>query len=338
MTLYCGIDLHANNSVVVVLDSDDTVHYEKRLANDLEVIASSLSPYAGEVVGVVVESTYNWYWLVDGLQDAGFKVHLANPSAICQYQGLKHGDDATDARHLARLLRLGLLPEGHIYPREVRAVRDLLRRRMLLARQRTTQLLSLQSTIARHTGKRLSGGKIKRLDDEGIEALLGTGPVALSAKVARSAMHALDAAAHELESAAAAECQDDESLRLLRTIPGIGQILGLTIALETGDIGRFPDAGHYASYARCVKSEKLSNGKVKGRGNRKNGNKYLAWAFVEAAHFAIRFEQQINTYYQRKQAKTHPMVALKAVAHKLARASFYLLKRQTPFELERAFG
>ena len=252
MTLYCGIDLHANNSVVAVLDSDDTVRYEKRLANDLEVITSALSPFAGEVVGAVVESTYNWYWLVDGLQDAGFKVHLANPSAICQYEGLKYSDDITDARHLACLLRLGLLPEGHIYPREVRAVRDLLRRRMLLARQRTTQLLNLQSTIARHTGQRLSGSKIKPLDKAAIEALLGTGPVALSAKVARIAMHALDAAARQLESAAAAEFKNNDSPRLLRTIPGVGQTLGLTIAVETEDIGRFPDAGHYASYA-CLR-------------------------------------------------------------------------------------
>jgi len=338
MTLYCGIDLHANNSVVAVLDSDDTVHYEKRLANDLDMITSALLPYAGEVVGAVVESTYNWYWLVDGLEDAGFKVHLANPSAICQYEGLKYTNDATDARHLARLLRLGLLPEGHIYPREVRAVRDLLRRRMLMVRQRTTQLLSLQSTITRHTGQCLSGGKIKRLDDEAIEVLLGTGPVALSAKVARAAMHALDHAASELESAAAVEVKDDGSPKLLRTIPGTGQILSLTIALETGDIGRFPNAGHYASYARCVKSEKLSNGKQKGRGNRKNGNKYLAWAFIEAAHFAIRFEPKISAYYQRKRAKAHPMVALKAVAHKLARASYHMLKKRTPFVLNRAFG
>ncbi len=338
MTFYCGIDLHANNSVVAVLDSDDRVHYEKRLANDLDVIVSALSPYANEMAGVVVESTYNWYWLVDGLEDVDLEVHLANPSAICQYEGLKHSDDATDARHLARLLRMGLLPEGHIYPREVRAIRDLLRRRMLLARQRTTQLLSLQSTIARHTGQRLSGSKIKRLDDEGIEALLGTGPVALSAKVARGTLQVLDEAARALESAAAAELKDDEFPRLLRTIPGVGQTLGLTLALETGDIGRFPDAGHYASYARCVKSEKLSNGKVKGRGNRKNGNKYLAWAFIEAAHFAIRFEPKVSAYYQRKQARTHPMVALKATAHKLARASYHMLKEHRPFELKRAFG
>ncbi len=107
MTFYCGIDLHANNSVVAVLDSEDRVHYEKRLANDVDVIVSALSPYANEMAGVVVESTYNWYWLVDGLEDVDLEVHLANPSAICQYEGLKHSDDATDARHLARLLRMG---------------------------------------------------------------------------------------------------------------------------------------------------------------------------------------------------------------------------------------
>ena len=118
MRKFIGIDLHSNNSVVVVADDDDRVVYQKRLPNNLEAIAAALAPHRAETVGVVIESTYNWYWLVDGLMDRGYRVHLANPTAIKKYEGLKYSGDFADAAYLAHLLRLGLLPEGYIYPRE----------------------------------------------------------------------------------------------------------------------------------------------------------------------------------------------------------------------------
>ena len=114
MKLYCGIDLHSNNSLLSMLDENDRVVYEKRLPNDLETVLERLSPYREGLEGIVVESTYNWYWLVDGLLEAGYRVHLANTAAIVPYSGLKYSDDERDARHLAHLLRLGILPEGYI--------------------------------------------------------------------------------------------------------------------------------------------------------------------------------------------------------------------------------
>ncbi len=128
------------------------------------------------------------------------------------------------------------------------------------------------------------------------------------------------------------------AFKYLRSIPGTGQILALTIMLETGDIGRFPSVGNFASYCRCVESKKLSNSKKKGQGNRKNGNRYLAWAYVEAANFAQRYDPTIRRFYQRKQATTHPVVAIKTVAHKLARASYYIMRDQVPFDVAKAFG
>ena len=125
MSLYGGIDLHANNSVVVLLNDQDQVIYQKRLPNALSTILEALAPYSSEIEGFVVESTYNWYWLVDGLMEAGYRVHLANPAAIQQYSGLKYTNDHSDARWLAHLLRLGVLPQGYIYPKAERAVRDL---------------------------------------------------------------------------------------------------------------------------------------------------------------------------------------------------------------------
>ena len=144
MPLYGGIDLHANNSVVVLLSEQDQVVYQKRLANHLPTILDLLAPHHDAITGLVVESTYNWYWLVDGLMDAGYRVHLANPAAIQQYSGLKYTDDHSDARWLAHLLRLGVLPEGYIYPKAQRPVRDLLRKRSHLVEQRTANVLSIQ--------------------------------------------------------------------------------------------------------------------------------------------------------------------------------------------------
>jgi transposase len=337
MTLYCGIDLHANNCVVAVLDEDDRTVYEKRLPNDLATIIEVLSIYQSELAACVVESTYNWYWLVDGLMAAGFVVQLAHTSALPQYEGLKYSNDFSDARRLAHLLRLGILPTGYIYPKEERALRDLLRRRLLLVRQRTMHHLSLQSLIARHSGQRLNAYQIKTLSRPQIADYL-SGLALLNGEITHQAWAWLDATIRRIEQELQHQVQPREDYQLLQSIPGTGPVLGTTIALETGTIKRFASAGNYASYARCVKSEKISNGKRKGQGNKKNGNKYLAWAFMEAGHYGTIWNPRIKRYYQRKKARVHILVAKKAVANKLARACYHMLKRGEEFDVTRAFG
>ncbi len=319
MKLYCGIDLHSSNNVIAVLDEQDKAVYEKRLDNDLDEILEALDPFKDEIVGCVVESTYNWYWLVDGLMDAGYRVHLAHAGALPQYAGLKFTNDSADARHLAQLFRLGILPTGYIYPKQERALRDLLRRRLLLVRQKTLHHVSLQSLIARHSGQRLNANEIKKLNEKQLNAYLES-PILLGGEITHQARCWLDTAIARIERELQKHIQPREDYQLLQSIPGVGPALGTTIALETGTIARFPSSGNYASYARCVKSEKISNGKYKGQGNKKNGNKYLAWAFMEAAHYSAIWNPQIKKYYQRKQAKSHLLVAKKAVANKLARA------------------
>jgi transposase len=182
MRLYAGIDLHANNSVVVVIDEADRVLYQKRLRNDLGEILRAFAPYHDTLQGLVVAATYNGYWLVDGLMAAGYRVHLANPTAIEQYKGLKHPDDESDARWLAHLRRLGILPEGYIYPTEERAVRDLLRKRSQLVRHRTSNLLSIQNLLTRNTGSSRSGNRIKQLTREEVAELLPQAELALAVK------------------------------------------------------------------------------------------------------------------------------------------------------------
>ena len=338
MELYAGIDLHSNNSVVTVLDEQDRTVFGKRLANDLTAIIAALRSCAGTVRGVAVESTYNWYWLVDGLQDAGFTVHLVNTAAVKQYDGLKHGGDFSDARHLAHLLRLGILPTGYIYPREQRAVRDLLRKRSQLVRQRSTQILSIGNLVARNLGTHAGGNEIKRWQREHVDAmpLLDEQKQALMANLA--VMRCLDSQIDALERSILAKAKLREDYQALKTVSGIGEVLALTIALETGEVGRFDSPGHFASYARTVDSRRESNGKKKGEGNAKCGNKHLAWAFIEAAHFAVRYDAAIKRWYQKKCANGLAVVAIKAVAHKLARACWHVMKDGKPFDVARAFG
>ena len=338
MTLYAGIDLHSNNSVVVVQDEEDHVVGRRRLANDLSAVCAWLEPYRHDLAGVVVESTYNWYWLVDGLMEQGYTVHLANTVAIQQYNGLKYRDDASDARWLAKLLRLGELPEGYIYPRTERAIRDLLRKRSQLVRQATMNLLSIQNLFARNRGEGINADRVKQLTPEAVDATFEDGNVALAVKSALKVMKCLQEQILSLEKAVHGQVGLRNGYKKLLTVPGIGKILAMTIMLETGDINRFPGVGNYVSYGRLVGSSHLTNGKRKGSGNTKNGNAFLCWAFIEAANFAIRHNETIRHYYQRKQARTKRIVALKAVAHKLARACYYIIKEDVAFELTRAFG
>jgi transposase len=338
MKLYGAIDLHSNNNVTVLIDEQDQVVYQKRLPNDLPLITEQLSGYRNQLEGIVVESTFNWYWLVDGLMEQGHKVHLANTAAIQQYQGLKYTDDHSDARWLAHILRLGVLPEGYIYPREERAVRDLLRKRGQMVRQRTTNLLSIQNLITRNTGSSHNGNRIKRLDARQVDQLLPNPDLALAVKANLAMLRCADEQIDILERTVNDRTRLKEEFSFLKTVPGIGQILALTIMLETGEIRRFSTVGDYASYCRCVGSQKISNGKRKGSGNTKNGNKYLAWAYVEAANFAVRYSSPIKSFYQRKKAKGHGVVALKAVAHKLCRACYYIIKEQAPFDITKAFA
>jgi transposase len=286
----------------------------------------------------VVESTYNWYWLVDALMEAGYRLHLANTAAIVQYSGLKYSDDDSDAAWLAKLLRLRLLPEGYIYPKAERAVRDLLRRRSRLVQQHTANLLAVQNLLARNRGKSLSANAIRQLKPETVSRLLPDANLALAVQSTLLAMRGQEAAIDLLERQACAQVKGRHDYRQLLGVTGIGQVLGLTILLETGPVARFARVGNYASYGRCVGSERLSNGKRKGRGNTKSGNKYLAWAYLEAANFAVRYDPRIKRYYQRKRAKTNGVVAIKAVAHKLARACYYILRDGTDFDVKRAFA
>lgn len=339
MKLYVGIDLHSKNLVLVILDERDRIVYERRLPNDLRLVLSQLAPYRENIEAIAVESTFNWYWLVDGLMEAGYTVKLVNTAAVKTYEGLKYTADEHDARHLAHLLRLKILPTGYICPKEERAVRDLLRKRAQLVRCRTAQILSIQNLVSRNSGHGISTAKIRDLNEKAISEVCGGDPArALAMQSNLAVVRCLDEQIRGLERAVLAQAKLKPAFKKILTVDGIGDILGMTIMYEAGSMERFAKVGRFASYGRCVGSSRWSNRKKKGQGNRKNGNKYLAWAFIEAAHFAVRFNERIRRFYQRKKAKTNRIVATKAVAHKLARACYHVLKDQVAFDEERAFA
>ena len=317
--------------MVILGDQNDRIVYQKRLPNELRQIAAALEPYQHGLAGVVVESTYNWYWLVDGLMDRGYRVHLAHPAAIRKYEGLKHSGDFADAAYLAQLLRLGLLPEGYVYPREERGARDLARKRMQLVRYRTAQILSIEGILMRQTGSTMKGEAVKRLTVAQVEEFALAPDVTLAVEANRAVSEALEKRLRQRVSLR-------PEYRLLNTVPGIGDTLATTIMLETGSISRFAQVGNFSSYCRCVDSLRESNGRKKGEGNTRNGNKYLAWAFVEAANFAMRYCPQARSFYDRKKSRTNRVLAIKALAHKLARACYHILRDQKPFDVHLCFG
>ena len=338
MALYCGIDLHARSSYVAIVDEQRKRIFKRNLQNDPKLILSFLAPYTQELAGIVVESTFNWYWLVDALMDDGHTVHLANPCAIKQYAGLKYIDDKHDAFWLADLLSLGILKEGYIYPKEQRPVRDLLRKRGLLVRLRTSLLLSLQNTVVNTFGIKIPAHRIKGKEDYVTTYDFGNESLALMGQVSKTSIDTLSRQIEAIESHVYQHCKLTAAYNPLVSLPGVGKILGTTIVLETGAVGRFPAVGNYVSYCRKAETVWTSSDRVKGKGNRKNGNRYLSWAFSEAAEHARRFDTASRNFYNRKLHERNSPVAHNALANKLARAAYYIMRDQVPYEEKKLFG
>lgn len=339
MPLYGATDLHSNKFTLGIMDENAKRILKKTLVNDPAVLMNSLEPYRQDLAGIVVESTFNWYWLVDELMEHGYKVHLSHPSGNKQYSGLKHRDDEHDAFWLCDLLRLKTLKRGYIYPREQRSVRDLARKRLHLNRLRTSLILSLRAILARNF--RISI-RSEKLQNESVEWLIRQisqeQNIALAVRASKACIDFLNTQVHEIETSLLEQLKGKPLFVNLLTLPGVGKILAWTIQLETGPISRFAEVGHYVSYCRKVQSRWSSNDRYKGHGNAKNGNKYLAWAYSEAAEQARRFYPACRTFYNRKLNQTHTAVAHNALAHKLARAAYYIMRDNVAYDERKLFG
>jgi len=323
--------------MIAIVDEAGARIKHRKLNCDLQLVLQMLNPFKNHLSSIAVESTFNWYWLVDGLMEHGYPVVLANPAAIEQYNGIKHADDKNDAFFLAELLRLGILPTGNIYDAQLRPVRDLLRRRMNLVRQRTALLLSLKSLHHRTTGSALSHNKIKSNENAAVAELFDHPANQLIASLQKQHIDALTESITVIEKETIKSVRNIGYYQRLKTLPGIGVILGLTITLEVGVVSRFKTPGDFASYCRTVDSQQISNGKKKGSNNQKCGNKYLGWAFVEAANFAKRYDETCRRWADRKAAKSGKIVATKALACKLAKAAWHIMKTDTDYDETRMF-
>jgi transposase len=337
MRIMAGIDLHSNNAMCAVVNMEGQRLLHKKVPCRLSKVVEVLDPYKAELESVAVESTFNWYWLVDGLQDHGYKVVLANPAQIQQYEGIKELNDKSEAYFLAELLRLGVLPTGHIYDRQIRPVRDLLRRRMSLVQKRTALYLSFKSLYARSHGINLPLRELKQFSAQQAQQLYTHECDQLIAGEQVELIKHYDQSIAKIERKVSAEVAQLPYYRRLQSLPGIGPILALTITLESGPIERFASAGDYASYCRCVESKRLSNGKLKGRNNGKCGNKYLGWGFVEGANFARRYDLPSRRFFDRKEKQRNSIVATKALACKLSKAAWHIMSEDVNYDPRKVF-
>jgi transposase len=333
-----GMDLHSNNVVIGIMEMSGKRLASRKLACDLKEVVKFLAPYKKRLARAAVESTYNWYWLVDGLRALKYPVVLANPAGMQQYSGIKHADDTNDAFFVAELLRLNILPTGHIYDPRLRPMRDLLRRRMMLVHHRSALMLSFKSLYTRTTGQEMTLSRLKELEIKEAQGLYEHPANQLIAGMQIQHIDQLSESIEKIEKVVLASARELPCYAKLTTLPGVGRILGMTITMEVGEIERFASPGDFASYCRAVEAKCTSNQKKKGENNSKCGNRYLAWAFVEAANFARRYYPQCRQWYDRKAAKTSNVIATKALACKLAKAAWSVMSTGSDYDPNRMFG
>jgi transposase len=342
MRYYAGIDLGARNCAVCVIDDDlRIVIKEDKVRNELSGIIKLLEPYE-ETLQIVVESTFNWYWLIDGLQASGYDACLAHTLGLYMITGAKVKTDPRDAFSLAKLLRIGAIPKGYIYPKESRPIRDLLRRRLRLVNRRAGEYASMCRLLLREGIVDVRRHQMRYPLDEDLQEWFKHPIVQLYARqeVARIGLYSTQIT--ELEQMISKAVSGNAGYERLKTVPGIGQILAWTIYYEIGDIGRFKDRRQFCSYCRLIPGVAQSGQSVRRGRGRKQGNPYLKWAFTQAAVHAVQGYPKIRKCYQR-QAQRHrgrfaKLIANNIIAHKLGQAAYQVLRCGTEYQEELLFG
>ncbi|HEX5735350.1 MAG TPA: IS110 family transposase [Blastocatellia bacterium] len=338
---YAGIDLSARDSHLCVVDDNLSIHLHQKSPNDLTLISNLLDPF-NPLLQVVVESTFNWYWLVDGLQASGFDVCLAHTLGLSLITHAKVKTDRRDAFTLAKLLKAGLIPKAYIYPAATRPIRDLLRRRLKAVSLRAREYGSLRQLLLREGILSTSRNRIKLTREDDLNEWLAHPLLARCASQQIERINLLSGQIAQLEQQALDLTRDRADYKRLLEISGIGRILALTILYEIGEISRFKDVRHFSSYCRLVPGVAQS-GAVTRRGRAsKQGNAYLKSAFNQAAVVAVRSYPAIKRCYQRHlqrhRGSARKLVAYNVIAHKLAQAVYQVLKQGVDYKQELLFG
>jgi transposase len=333
---YCGIDLHARAMYVCILDQHGTKLVHKNLSTTPEAFLRVLTPYREDVV-VGVECIFTWYWLADLCAKEGIAFVLGHALYMKAIHGGKAKNDKIDAHKIAVLLRGGMLPQAYVYPAEMRATRDLLRRRRHLVRKRAELLAHIQNTNSQYNLPEIGKKLAYKANREGVEEHFPDPSVRKSIEVDVSLIDHYDQLLGEVELyiTRTAKAHDVQTFARLQSVPGIGEILALVLLYEIQDIARFPRVQDFVSYCRVVKCAKESNGKRLGTSGKKIGNVHLRWAFAEAAVLFLRHNQPGKAYFTKLEHKHGKAKALTVLAHKLARAVYYMLSREQAFDLKR---
>jgi len=331
---YCGIDLHARTLYVCILDqAGETLLHRNRQATP-EALLKAIAPYRDQIV-MAAECMFTWSWLADLCAEHGLPFVLGHALYMKAIHGGKAKNDKSDAHKIAVLLRGGMLPQAYVYPAKMRATRDLLRRRMHLVRKRGELLAHVQNTNSQYNLPAIGKKIAYKANRDGVAERCADPAVQKSMAIDLALIGYYDALLCDLELAIvkAAKHHDANTWYLLRTVPGIGKILSLVLLYEIPDIERFPRVQDFASECRLVKCAKASAGKRSGTSGTKIGNAHLQWAFSEAAVLFLRDNPAAQKLLARLEKKHSKGKALTILAHKLARAVYYMLKRQTAFDM-----
>lgn len=340
MRCFCGIDLGAKRSQVCIIDDDQRVLVNRKVANDIAVIEGLLKPH-GERIATVVESTFNWYWIVDGLKERGHPVTLAHSLKLAAICGAKVKTDKRDALTLARLLRSRMIPESYIYPAEERPLRDLVRKRWNLVAMRADEYRRLRGLLYRHGICTVGSNDVRLMGEDEINELLDHELVKRGALLEIERIGLFTRQIRELEKEILSHVKTRRDFKNLMTIPGIGAILALTILLEIGEIARFADARKFSSYCRVAPGCADSGDSHRRSRGGKQGNPYLKWALTQAAAYSARFDDRFKSFFAAVRAK-HPgasgaVVTHCTVAHRIAFAVYHVLKDGVPYDPEKLF-
>jgi len=333
---YCGIDLHAKKMFVCILNADGAVLLHRNIATSPEDFLKVIAPFREDLL-VGVECMFAWYWLADLCSREDIEFVLGHALYMKAVHGGKVKNDKIDSHKIAGLLRGGMFPMAYVYPPEMRATRDLLRRRCFMVRRRADLLGHVHNTAIQYNLPEICGRISKENNRNGIDELFPDPEVRKIVQLDLAMIDAYDNVVGVLERKleTTARRHDWHTLLLLRSIHGIGRILALVLLYEIHDINRFESVQDFASYCRLVKCPHESAGKKKGTGGAKIGNAYLKWAFSEAAVSFLRHNTSGKLLVEKLAKKHGKGKALSILAHKLARVIFYMLKNSTPFNLQK---
>jgi transposase len=333
---YCGIDLHARTMYLCILDQQGEVVLHRNMRCDPAVFLEAVAPYRDDLV-VATECIFCWYWLADLCTREGITFVLGHALYMKAIHGGKAKNDKIDSRKIAVLLRGGTLAQAYVYPPEMRATRDLLRRRLFFVRKRGELFAHVRTTSHQYNLTIPPGQLLYHCNRARVPEIFDDPVVRTSVEADLELACHYDGLIRSMERTVLEQAKIDDvsSLDLLQSIPGVGTILSLTLLYEIHVIARFKTVQDFVSYARLVKCQKGSAGKILGTSGAKIGNAHLKWAFSEAAVLFLRKNPRGQKYLNRLRSRHGRGKALSILAARLGRASYFMLRRRTAFDMDR---